>query len=162
MALWSIAHGAIDDNISRSCTLILPNYFQLMSEQLVLDLGHLVVVLVVSLHHIFSLYRYGLSGLLPNGFRRTKLKIFSETSNFDKMATRCYFFNILYSLCLFPSFTAWNQRETSLRICRRCRKSLVARKKWQKKFVTWQQNDVIGRIEPNDCEYIKCLSPEKP
>ena len=48
--------------ISRSCTLILPNYFQQMSEQLVLDLGHLVVVLVVSSHHIFSLYRYGLYG----------------------------------------------------------------------------------------------------
>ena len=56
--------------ISRSCTLILPNYFQQMSEQLVLDLGHLVVVLVVSSHHIFSLYRYGLSRRLT---RRTEL-----------------------------------------------------------------------------------------
>ena len=93
--------------------------------------------------------------------QRTDLKIISETSNFDKMASGCYFFNILYSLCLFPSSTARNKRKTTLRICCRRRKSMVTRKKWQK-VITWQSNDVIRRIEPNDCEYIKCLSPEKP
>lgn len=95
------------------------------------------------------------------GVRWTNLRFISETSNFDKMASRCYFFNILYTLCLFPSSTARNKRKTTLRICCRRRKSMVTRKKWQK-VITWQQNDIIGRIQPNDCEYIKCLSPEKP
>ena len=79
------------------------------------------------------------------GIRRPNLRLISETANFDQMASRCYFFNILYSLCLFPSSTARNKRKTTLRICCRRRKSMVTRKKWQK-VITWQQNDFIGRI----------------
>lgn len=63
------------------------------------------------------------------GVRWTNLRFISETSNFDKMASRCYFFNILYTLCLFPSSTARNKRKTTLRICCRRRKSMVTRKK---------------------------------
>ena len=44
--------------IFRSCTLILPNCFQQMSVQLVLDLDHLVAVSEGLLLHTSSHYRY--------------------------------------------------------------------------------------------------------